>query len=323
MSNSNALEVKKAMKRANKGKPLNFSKWWLKNWQLIAMVFIPFCFVALFSYGPMYGLQIAFKNFKAINGMWGSQWVGFDHFIKFFDSYLFVRVIRNTLVISFYGLIAGFPIPILLALGLNCVNNFRFKKTVQLVTYAPYFISNVVLVSMVIQILSPKYGLVNMAIKALGGSEMLFMATGSIFSSIYVWSGIWQTMGWSAIIYISALSGIDPTLHEAAIVDGASRIKRIIHIDIPGITPTIVILLILSAGSIMNVGFEKVFLMQNATNTEYSEVISTLIYKTGIQASIPNYSYSTAIGLFNNLVNFLLLVIVNTFAKRFGETSLW
>ena len=323
MARNRTTMINSAMIGTNKKKPFNFSKWWQKNWQLIAMVFIPFCFVALFSYGPMYGLQIAFKNFKTMNGMWGSQWVGFDHFIKFFNSYLFVRVIRNTLVISFYGLLAGFPIPILLALGLNCVNNFRFKKTVQLVTYAPYFISNVVLVSMVIQILSPKYGLVNMAIKALGGSEVLFMATGSIFSSIYIWSGIWQTMGWSAIIYISALSGIDPTLHEAAIVDGASRIKRIIHIDLPGITPTIVILLILSAGDVMNVGFEKVFLMQNATNTEYSEVISTLIYKTGLQASIPNYSYSTAIGLFNNIINFLLLVSVNTFARKFGETSLW
>ncbi|MEA4890700.1 MAG: ABC transporter permease subunit [Clostridiaceae bacterium] len=319
MSNYNAA----AMRKMNKKKPFNFARWWIKNWQLLAMVLLPLCFVLVFYYGPMYGLQIAFKNFKASDGMWGSRWVGLEHFIKFFNSYQFERVLRNTLIISFYGLIAGFPIPIILALGLNCTQNLKFKKTVQLVTYAPYFISNVVLVSMIIQILSPKYGLVNMAIKALGGSEVLFMATGQYFSSIYVWSGIWQTMGWSAIIYISALSSIDPTLHEAAIVDGASRFKRIIHIDIPGILPTIVILLILNAGSIMNVGFEKVFIMQNATNTEYSEVISTLIYKTGIQASIPNYSYSTAIGLFNNLVNFLLLVGVNTFAKKFGETSLW
>ena len=226
-------------------------------------------------------------------------------------------------MINFYSLLVGFPLPIVFALHLNCVNHIRFKKTVQIVTYAPHFISTVVIVSMLIQILSPKFGLINNFIKLFGGEEILFMATGSYFYSLFVWSGIWQSMGWSAIIYISALSSIDPTLHEAAIVDGASRFRRILHVDIPGILPTIIILLILSAGSIMNVGFEKVFLMQNATNTEYSEVISTLIYKTGIQASIPNYSYSTAIGLFNNIVNFILLVAVNTFSRRVGETSLW
>lgn len=304
-------------------KKFNMVKWWQKYWQLVVMIAIPFCFIALFYYGPMYGLQIAFKNFRAIDGMWKSPWVGLLHFNRFFTSYQFGRVVRNTLAISFYSLAVGFPIPIIFALILNCVRNIRFKKTVQMVTYAPHFISVVVIVSMIIQILSPKFGMVNNVIKLLGGQEILFMATGSYFYSIFVWSGIWQGMGWSAIIYISALSGIDPTMHEAAIVDGASRFKRILHIDIPGILPTIVILLILSAGSIMNVSFEKVFLMQNATNTEYSEVISTLIYKIGIQASIPNYSYSTAIGLFNNIVNFLLLVAVNTFARRVGETSLW
>ena len=317
MSRYNTLLV------GRKRKKFNIRKWWLKYWQLVAMVSLPFCFVALFSYGPMYGLQIAFRNFRAVDGMWNSPWVGMQNFIRFFTSYQFTRVVRNTLAISFYSLLVGFPIPIIFALGLNCVRNIRFKKTVQMVTYAPHFISVVVIVSMIIQILSPKFGIVNNVIKLLGGDEILFMATGSYFYSIFVWSGIWQSMGWSAIIYISALSGIDPTLHEAAIVDGASRFRRILHIDIPGIMPTIVILLILSAGSIMNVGFEKVFLMQNATNTEYSEVISTLIYKIGIQASIPNYSYSTAIGLFNNLVNFLLLVAVNTFARRVSDTSLW
>jgi putative aldouronate transport system permease protein len=294
-----------------------------KNWQLTAMIFLPFCFVVLFYYIPIYGLQIAFKNYKAADGIWGSQWVGMKHFIKFFQSYLFKRVIKNTILLNLYSLVAGFPIPILLALALNCCKNLKFKKTVQMVTYAPHFISVVVLVGIVIQVLSPKYGFVNSLIKALGGEEVLFMATGSYFRSIYVWSGVWQNMGFSAIIYISALSSIDPTLHEAAIVDGASRFKRVLYIDIPGIVPTIVILLILNTGSLMNIGFEKVLLLQNPTNTEYSEVISTLIYKQGLASSMPQYSYSTAIGMFNNVVNFLLLVTVNSIARRLGETSLW
>ena len=298
-------------------------KWWGRYWQLTLMLLLPFSFVVLFHYVPMYGLQIAFKKFKAVDGIWGSKWVGLQQFEKFVKNYQFWPVIRNTLSISLYSMVVGFPFPILLAIALNCCNNLHFKKTVQMVTYAPYFISTVVMVSIIIQILGPKYGLVNNIIKALGGHEVLFMATGSYFYSIYVWSGIWQGMGWSAIIYISALSGIDPTLHEAAIVDGASRLKRIWHVDLPGITPTIVILLIMNAGSILNVGFEKVYLMQNATNTDYSEVISTLIYKTGLKQSIPNYSYSTAIGLFNNVINFIMLVTVNFIAGRVGETSLW
>ncbi|NLA84006.1 MAG: sugar ABC transporter permease [Clostridiales bacterium] len=298
-------------------------KWIDKNWQLTLMVILPLSFIILFHYVPMYGIQIAFKNYRAVDGIWGSKWVGFDHFIKFFKSYQFIRVTRNTIMLSLYSLIAGFPVPIILAIALNCCKNIKFKKTVQLVTYAPHFISVVVLMGMVIQILSPKYGLLNNLIKALGGEEVLFMAEGRYFRSIYVWSGIWQNMGFSAIIYISALSSVDPTLHEAAIVDGASRLKRVFYIDIPCIVPTIVILLILNLGSIMNVGFEKVLLLQNPTNTEYSEVISTLIYKQGLASAMPQYSYSTAIGIFNSLVNFFLIVGVNTIARKLGETSLW
>ena len=298
-------------------------KWIDKNWQLTLMVILPLSFIILFHYVPMYGIQIAFKNYRAVDGIWGSKWVGFDHFIKFFKSYQFIRVTRNTIMLSLYSLIAGFPVPIILAIALNCCKNIKFKKTVQLVTYAPHFISVVVLMGMVIQILSPKYGLLNNVIKALGGEEVLFMAEGRYFRSIYVWSGIWQNMGFSAIIYISALSSVDPTLHEAAIVDGASRLKRVFYIDIPCIVPTIVILLILNLGSIMNVGFEKVLLLQNPTNTEYSEVISTLIYKQGLASAMPQYSYSTAIGIFNSLVNFFLIVGVNTIARKLGETSLW
>jgi putative aldouronate transport system permease protein len=298
-------------------------KWIDKNCQLTLMVILPLSFIILFHYVPMYGIQIAFKNYRAVDGIWGSKWVGFDHFIKFFKSYQFIRVTRNTIMLSLYSLIAGFPVPIILAIALNCCKNIKFKKTVQLVTYAPHFISVVVLMGMVIQILSPKYGLLNNLIKALDGEEVLFMAEGRYFRSIYVWSGIWQNMGFSAIIYISALSSVDPTLHEAAIVDGASRLKRVFYIDIPCIVPTIVILLILNLGSIMNVGFEKVLLLQNPTNTEYSEVISTLIYKQGLASAMPQYSYSTAIGIFNSLVNFFLIVGVNTIARKLGETSLW
>jgi len=324
MSNNISVATQKMqVKKADDGNFYKFQKWIEKNWQLTAMIFLPFCFIVLFNYIPMYGIQIAFKDYKAAQGIWGSEWVGFKHFTKFFNSYLFVRVVRNTILLNIYSLAAGFPIPIILALSLNSCKNLKFKKTVQMVTYAPHFISVVVLIGIVIQVLSPKYGIVNNVIKALGGEEILFMAEGKYFRSIYVWSGIWQNMGFSAIIYISALSSIDPTLHEAAIVDGASRFKRIIYIDIPGIVPTIVILLILSAGSLMNVGFEKVLLLQNPTNTEYSEVISTLIYKQGLASAIPQYSYSTAIGIFNNVINFLLLVVVNTIAKRLGETSLW
>jgi len=294
-----------------------------KNYQLFLMVLLPLLFILLFSYAPMYGLQIAFKDYKSSLGMWNSPFVGLKHFIKFFESYQFMRVIRNTVTISLYGLLAGFPIPILLALGLNACKNAAYKKTVQMVTYAPYFISTVVLVGMVMQILSPKFGIVNNVIKLLGFEEVLFMSTGQYFSSIYVWSGIWQGMGWSAIIYISALSSIDPALHEAAIVDGASRVKRIVYIDIPGIIPTIVIMLILSAGQIMNVGYEKILLMQNTTNMEYSEVISTYIYKVGLVSQMPNYSYSTAVGLFNAVINFALIILVNQLSKWMGQTSLW
>ncbi len=298
-------------------------RWIRKNWQMITMIVIPFAYIFVFCYVPMYGAQIAFKDYKAADGIWGSQWVGLKHFIAFFDSYLFWRVIRNTLVISFYSLLVGTPIPIILAIALNCAGSAKFRKTVQLVTYAPHFISTVVLIGMLTQLLSPKYGLINTIIVACGGKAIDFMSRGRMFPHLYVWSGIWQSMGYSAIIYISALSGIDPSLHEAAIVDGAGRLKRIWHIDLPGIAPTIIILLIMSAGNLMNVSYEKVLLMQNSTNTEYSEVIATLVYKQGLTASFPNYSYSSAIGLFNSAINFILVILVNAVAKKFSGSSLW
>ena len=294
-----------------------------KDWQLIALVIPALAFVVVFAYAPMYGVQIAFRKYNAIGGISGSPWVGFNQFVKFFQSYQFTRVLRNTISLSVYGLLAGFPIPIMLALALNCCPFRKFTKTVQMTTYAPYFISVVVLVGMVMQFLSPKFGVVNNAIKALGGEEVLFMGVPRYFSSIYVWSGIWQGMGWSAVIYIAALSSIDPTLHEAAIVDGATRFKRVIHIDIPGLVPTIVILLILSAGQIMNVGFEKVYLMQNNMNLEFSEVISTYVYKVSLAAGMPDFSYGAAIGLFNSAVNLALILGVNAVAKKYSGGGLF
>jgi ABC-type polysaccharide transport system permease subunit len=295
----------------------------VSRWQLYLMISVPIIMLFIFHYIPIYGLQIAFKDYQPSLGIWHSKWVGLKWFYKFFQSYQFKRVISNTLEISLYSLIAGFPIPIILALGLNMCGHEKFKKVVQTTTYAPYFISVVVLVGMIIQFLSPKFGLVNRAIVSLGKEPVMFMIRPELFADLYVWTGIWQGTGWGSIIYLAALAGIDPQLHEAAIIDGASRFRRVIHIDIPGILPTMIILLILNSGSLMSVGFEKALLMQNDLNLIRSEIISTYAYKIGLATSRPNYSYSTAIGLFNSIINFILLITVNKISKKLSETSLW
>ncbi|RAV06502.1 sugar ABC transporter permease [Paenibacillus sp. YN15] len=292
-----------------------------RHWQLYALIAPVLLYFLVFHYWPMYGVQIAFKDFIGTKGIWDSPWVGLKHFERFFDSYFFWRILRNTLGISLYELAAGFPIPIILALMINEVRQRRFQKFVQIVTYAPHFLSTVVLVGIIVMFLSPNTGIVNTAIEALGGSKVYFMTKPSWFKSIYVWSGVWQQMGWNSIIYLAALSGIDPQLHEAARVDGASRLQRIWHVNLPGIRPTIVILFILNAGSLMGVGFEKVFLMQNSLNKEASEVISTYVYQSGILGS--QYSFASAVGLFNSVVNFILLVLVNRVARYVNQTSLW
>lgn len=294
-----------------------------KHYQLYLMLLIPVAVVIIFNYIPMYGVQIAFRNFKAVDGILGSEWVGLKYFEKFIHSYQFGRIIRNTFAISIYSLIAGFPIPILLALALNNTKMLKFKKTVQMVTYAPFFISTVVMVGIILQFSSPKLGIINQFIELFGGEAIVFMAEPKLFSSIYVLSGIWQGAGWGSIIYLAALAGIDPSLHEAAVIDGASIVQRIIHIDIPGIMPTIVMLLILNFGGLMSVGFEKILLMQNPLNLQTSEVISTYVYKIAFASNLPNYSYSAAIGLFNAIINFTLLIIFNHIAKKTSETSLW
>jgi len=269
----------------------------------------------------MYGLQIAFKNYSGALGIWGSKWVGLKHFKDFIGGYYFWPIIRNTLTISIYSTVVSFPFPIILALMLNEVNNYKYKKFLQTVLYAPHFISMVVMVGIIILMLSPSIGIINHFISFLGFEKQYFMIQPDAFKHIYVWSGIWQDMGWGAVIYIAALSSVNQELHEAATIDGASRIKRIWHINLPAIKPTIIILLILNIGSIVSVGFEKTFLLQNDLNLAKSEVISTYVYRRGLLKG--SLSFSTAVGLFNNVINLILLVLTNYIARKLNETSLF
>ena len=277
-------------------------------------------YIIMFNYAPMYGLLIAFKDFRVTLGIDGSKWVGLKHFTVFFKSYNFKSLLTNTLTLSLYKLIAGFPIPIFIALVINELKG-KYKSTLQTILYAPHFMSTVVIVGMIKVMFSMSNGIVNHAIEAMGGTPIYFWASTSWFRHLYVWTGIWQEMGWAAIIYIAALSGVDPGLHEAASIDGATRLQRVIHINIPTILPTIIITLILNVGSLISVGYEKVFLMQTDLNIDASEVISTYVYKRGIRNS--DYSASAAIGLFNNVTNVTLLLIANTLSRRVTKTSLF
>lgn len=293
----------------------------IRNWELYLFIAPAFLYFLIFHYGPMYGIQIAFKNFIPTLGVTGSPWVGFDHFIRFFNSYYFWDLLWNTLSISLYELAIGFPLPIILALAFNEVKDSFFKRTVQTVTYAPHFISVVVMSGMIITFLSPSSGMIVNLVQALGFQSPQFLTDPAWFKTVYVLSGVWQSAGWGTIIYLAALSGVDPQLHEAAVVDGASRFKRILHINIPAIIPTITILLILNMGSILGVGFEKILLLQNPLNMGSSDVISTFVYRSGLVDA--QYSFSTAVGLFNSVVNAILLITVNQIARRTSENSLW
>lgn len=291
------------------------------NYELYLFILPTVIYFIIFHYVPFYGIQLAFKDFVATKGIWGSPWVGLKHFKQFFSSHYFWEIIGNTIGISLYSLIAGFPMPILFALMLNEISNTRYKKTVQTVAYAPHFISAVVMVGMLYIFLHPIYGVVNTLLKFLGFEAQDFMNKPEYFKSLYVWSGVWQHTGWNSVIYFAVLSNIDPEQHEAAIIDGATRFQRIIYINIPVLVPTMVILLILNVGSIMNVGFEKTYLMQTPLNTSASEVISTYIYKVGLQGA--RFSFTTAVGMFNSVINFILLLIVNKTSKKLSSTSLW
>ena len=293
-----------------------------RNWLLYVFLIPVVVYMLVFNYAPMFGLQIAFKNYKIADGFLGSEWVGFKWFIKFFTLPRFGAILKNTLTLSVYSMIVGFPLPIVLALVLNNVKNEKYKKFAQTITYMPHFISTVVLVGMISIFFSPRSGIVNEILSWFGGSgNIYFMGIEKYFPHIYVWSGVWQSMGWGSIIYMAALAGVDPSLHEAAMIDGANKMQRIRHIDIPSIVPTMSILLIMNCGSLLSVGYEKVYLMQNDLNLKTAEVISTYVYKMGLLNR--QYSYSTAIGLFNNVVNFALVVSVNKVVNKLSGSGLW
>jgi len=277
----------------------------------------------IFHYIPLYGVQIAFRNYKAKLGIWGSQWVGLQHFERFFNSAYAWEIIWNTLSLSLYSLVAGFPIAIILALMLNSFRHKRYRKLIQGVTYAPHFISVVVMSGMTILFLSPSIGVINTAIKALGGSPVNFMAKAAYWRHIYVWTGVWQSMGYSSIIYFAALAGVSPEYHEAAIVDGATKLQRIAHIDLPFLLPVASMMLILSFGSLLSIGFEKAYALQNDLNRGVSEIISTYVYQMGIIRRDP--AFSAAIGLLNSAVNSVLLVTVNTIVRKLSDnnSNLW
>ncbi|WP_156225081.1 ABC transporter permease [Pseudactinotalea suaedae] len=292
-----------------------------RRWQLYLLVIPPLLYFALFKYLPMGNAVIAFKDYNIIAGIWASDWVGLEHFVRFFGNPMFQTVVSNTFLLSLYALIASFPIPIILALALNEVRGRFFKRTVQMVTYAPYFISTVIVVSMAILILSPRIGLASDLLGFFGVPQTDWLAKPDFFRHVYVWTEVWQTAGYSAVIYLAALASVDPGLYEAAKVDGANRLQKIWHVDLPSIMPTIVVVLILSVGSIMAVGFEKAFLLQNPLNLSQSEIIATYTYKLGILNA--DFSLATAVGLFNSVINLALLLGVNTISKRVTGNGLW
>lgn len=293
------------------------------NWQLYVMMLIPFLYILIFKYGPMYGAQIAFRDYVPRKGYFGSEWVGLEHFIRFFKSPQFFVLLKNTLALSLYSLLINIPLPVIFALSLTYLKNQRFKKTVQMVTYMPHFISTVIIVGLIQLIFNTQSGIVNNIIQFFTGEKINFLGHSKYFRSLYVWSGVWQGMGWGSILYVSALAGVDPQLHEAAIIDGASKLRRIWHIDIPSILPTIAIMTIMNMGSVLNVGFDKTYLMQNATNIGISEVLSTYEYKMGIGGGMPSYSYPAAIGMFSSIVSFLLIIITNKISNALSNTGLW
>lgn len=292
-----------------------------RAWQLYVLLAPSLIYILVFKYWPMYGVQIAFKNYNPADGFTDSPWVGLTHFIRFVNSYQFGQVLGNTLWIAVLGLLVAFPIPIILALLVNQLQSERFKKFTQTVLYSPAFISTVVVVGIMFVVLSPRSGLINNAIQLAGGEPIFFMGSADWFRPIYVISDVWQNAGFSMIVYLAALAAIDPALHDAAKVDGASKLQRIRHIDLPGIMPVVTILFILAIGNLLNVGFEKALLMQTPLNLSSSEIIQTYVYHAGLQQA--QFSYSAAIGLFNSLLNLALLLFFNTVARRANQATLW
>lgn len=294
-----------------------------KNYQLLFFLLPALVFVFIFNYIPMYGILIAFQNYIPGDAILSSQadWIGFDNFTRFFNDFRFWQLMENTFLLSLFGFMIGFPLPIIVALLLNSMRSSKISKKLQTVFYAPHFISVIVLVGM-LQIVFGEYGVVNNIVESFGADKFSYFLEESAFRPLFILSGNWQDFGWSAIIYLAALSGVNPQLHEAAVIDGASRFQRVKYIDFPAIFPTVSILLILSIGNLMGVGFEKVLLMQTGGNIAVSEVISTYVYKIGL-TGYPEFSYATAIGIFNSLINVTLLIIANTLARKFSDNSLW
>lgn len=297
-----------------------------QHWQLYLFLLLPLAYLLIFCYWPMLGAQIAFRNYKIRLGVWNSPWVGWANFEKFFSSYYFEQVLTNTLRLSFYSLIIGFPMPILFALMLNAMRSRRRRRFVQTVTYMPHFISVVVLCGMISQMCNPRFGIFSHVYRALYGSGVgvpNLMLSASAFPHIYVWSGIWQNLGWDTVIYTAALASVDPALHEVAAIDGASRFKRILHVDFPAILPTVSIMLILRFGQIMNIGFDKTYLLQTDTNALTSEVIATYVYKIAFGNGNMDFSYATAIGLFNSVIGLVMLAVMNFISSKVSDSSLW
>lgn len=295
-----------------------------KDWQLYLLVLPPLIILILFKYVPMYGIRIAFTDFKITKGINSGNWVGLKFFLKFFNSPLALKYISNTIAISLYEL-AAFPLSLILALMLTYIPFSKFRRTIQMVSYAPHFISTVVMCGIILQFLQARGGLINIILGTVGVEPRNWITYPSAFRHIYVWSGVWQNLGYGSIIYIAALAGVSPELHEAAIMDGANIWKRIWHVDIPCILPTFSILLIMRFGSIMSVGFEKVLLLQNSLNLSVSEIISTYTYNIGLNStgSMPQYSYGAAIGVFTSVTNLVLLLIVNAITNRLSGNGLW
>ena len=292
----------------------------LQNKWIYLMAIPVIAFYILFSYIPMAGIQIAFKDFNMGAGIWGSPWVGFKHFVSFFKGPYAWRTVRNTLLLSFYTILVCFPAPILFALLLNEAKNKLFKRTVQTVSYLPHFISLVVICGLIKEF-TQSTGLVSSLLALVGVPQVTMLQDPSRFRSLYVVSELWQTIGWNSIIYLAALSGVDPTLYDAAAVDGAGRFRRVLHVTLPSILPTIIIMFILRVGQIMSVGYDKILLLYNSGIYETADVISTFVYRKGIVES--NFSFSAAVGIFNSLVNFALVVTVNKISDKVSETSLW
>ena len=290
-----------------------------KNWLLYVLLLPTLVYLLLFNYWPLYGIQNAFRRLVPSKGIWESKWVGLANFKKFFGSYMFSDLLRNTIILSVYQLLAAFPFPIILALLLNYCVSDRLRRVTQMVTYAPHFISTVVLVGMMMVFMSQN-GIFNQLLGKIGAQPVPFLTDARLFRHIYVWSHIWQRTGYNSVIYIASLAGVSPELHEAAIVDGANKLQRIWHVDMPAILPTAIILLIMNTGNVLSIGFEKVYLMQNDLNLGVSEIISTYVYKIGLLNA--QYSLSTAIGLFNNVINLVILLSVNKIADKLSGTSL-